>query len=89
MLVLMTRILHSIDDLVSGHDPSEGLAPCIAYPKTPKGLVDYKLFTINNLDRLVDCAAKHLIEKGLMIVVGRVMSKPTPRKLISHSTRNV
>ena len=68
----MARNIYTIDDLIRCRSLSGEPIPCLAYPRTPKGLVDYEILTTEELDRLVDCAAKHLIGKGFVPVVGRI-----------------
>ncbi|MCJ1287039.1 hypothetical protein MMC26_006386 [Xylographa opegraphella] len=60
--------LYTIDDLIRHLSLSGEPIPCLAYPKTPKGLANYEVLTTKALDRLVDCAAKHLVRQGLVQV---------------------
>ena len=67
----MAAPLHTIDDLIANREGTDRLVRCIAYPRSPKSLVDYEVLTINELDGLVESNARYLATRGLTPVVRR------------------
>ena len=57
--------------------------PIIAYPKSKLGITDYEFFTGKQLDRLVDGAAKALINSGLRSLVRLFLPSPAFHSLPS------
>jgi hypothetical protein len=73
--------LLTVDQLIRQRAIDVDQTPLLAYPKSPLGVGDYEHFTGVHLNRLVDGAAKALIEAGIKPVVRTI-----PAKLICSYT---
>jgi hypothetical protein len=60
---------NTFDELIRQRAQDTEQVPLVAYPKTRFGVDNYELFTGKDLNRLIDGAAKHLLQAGLIPVV--------------------
>ena len=69
---------YTFDEVIGSRALDDVQVPLIAYPKSKLGITDYEFFTGKQLDRLVDGAAKSLINSGLKPLVRQPPSLPFP-----------
>jgi hypothetical protein len=67
--VLKPQTIYTFDQVIRERASDDDQSPLIAYPKSKLGVADYEVFTGKQLDRLVDGAAKALLEAGLRSLV--------------------
>jgi hypothetical protein len=63
------KIIYTFDEVIRERAIDEDQSPLLAYPKSKHGITDYELFDGRQLDRLVDGAAKALIDAGIRPLV--------------------
>ena len=63
------QTIYTYDEVIHSRALDDVQVPLIAYPKSKLGIADYEFFTGKQLDRLVDGAAKALINSGLSSLV--------------------
>ncbi|PMD33859.1 putative NRPS-like enzyme [Hyaloscypha variabilis F] len=68
--VLKPQTIYTFDQVIRERASDDDQSPLIAYPKSKLGVADYEVFTGKQLDRLVDGAAKALLEAGLRSLDG-------------------
>ena len=61
--------IYTFDQLIRQRAVDEDQTPLFAYPKSRLGIIDYEFVTGKQLDRLVDGAARALIQAGVGPVV--------------------
>ena len=67
-------MMYTFDELIRERAVNEDQSPLIAHPKTKLGVDDYELFSGQQLNRLVDGAAKALSKAGIEPVV-RILNR--------------
>ena len=53
------------DDLLKARAEDKNQIPLLCFPRSERGVTDYDEFTGQDLDRMVDHAAKHYLQSGL------------------------
>lgn len=77
------QTIYTYDEVIRSRALDEDQVPLIAYPKSKLGITDYEFFTGKELDRLVDGAAKALINSGLRSLVRLFLPFPGSHSLPS------
>jgi hypothetical protein len=67
--VLKPQTIYTFDEVIRERAGDEDQVPLVAYPKSKLGITDYEFFTGKQLDRLVDGAAKCLVQAGVKPLV--------------------
>ena len=60
---------YTFDDVIRQRAVDLDQVPLVAYPKTKTGVTDYEHFTGAHLNRLIDGAAKALLNSGIEPIV--------------------
>ena len=56
------------DDLLHARAKDKNQTPLICFPRSERGVIDFDEFTGEDLDRMVDHAARYYIQSGLKAV---------------------